>query len=179
MRLPSESHRRHRAGYGRSVAPSFGRPARRGFFPPGPRCDGFVFREVSRVFKVKGEGSAKGVGAGKRFPRRLTVRLTEEELAVVTERAARARLSLSRYAATCSVRGKLPPLRDCLPPDPKDRAQIEGLVYEIRKAGVNLNQLARRRNRAAFDLGTAPSATETERAAGLAARLLRLLRNRL
>ena len=115
----------------------------------------------------------------KRFPHRLTVRVAACELAAIAERAARARLSASRLLVESALRGKLPPMREALPASPQDRAQIELLMTEIRKVGVNLNQLARRRNRARFGLGGAPSLTEVERAAGLAARLLKLLKNRL
>ena len=116
---------------------------------------------------------------GKRDPHRLTVRVAASELATIAERAGRARLSASRYLAECALRGKLPPMREALPASTQDRAQIEGLMAELRKVGVNLNQLARRRNRARFGIAPAPSLTEVERAAGLAGRLLVLLRNRL
>ena len=115
----------------------------------------------------------------KRFPHRLTVRVAACELAAIAERAARARLSASRLLVESALKGKLPPMKEALPANPQDRAQIEALMTEIRKVGVNLNQLARRRNRARYGLGGAPSLTEVERTVALVGRLLKLLKNRL
>lgn len=114
-----------------------------------------------------------------RYPKAITVRVTEEEHRQINEWSARASLSASRYLVRRGLSQRLPPLREAFPPKPEDRRQIELLAAELRRIGVNLNQLAKRSNLARIFGGAGPSRSGVERAASQAEALLRILRNRL
>ena len=114
-----------------------------------------------------------------RYPKMVTVRVTEEEHRGLTERAARSGLSTSRYLVRCGLGLRLPALRDAYPPNPDERRHLVLLLAELRKVGTNLNQLARRSNRARLFRGFGPPKSQIERASGQAGALIRLLRHRL
>ena len=114
-----------------------------------------------------------------RYPKAITVRVTQDEHRRIGEWAARASLSASRYLVRRGLSERLPPLRDAYPPSPEDRRQIEFLVSELRRVGGNLNQLAKRSNRARLLGGHGPAQDQVERAASQAGALLRILKNRL
>ena len=114
-----------------------------------------------------------------RYPKAITVRVTEDEHRRIGEWAARASLSASRYLVRRGLSERLPHLRDAYPPNPEDRRQLELLVSELRRVGDDLNRLARRSNRARLLGGRGPAHEAIERAASQAGALLRILRNRL
>ena len=72
----------------------------------------------------------------KKYGLRPSVRATDDELCELRKRAKSAKLSLSRYLVECG-------LRSGNPPDPRERELRERALFEVRKAGVNLNQVAR------------------------------------
>jgi len=73
------------------------------------------------------------------YEQRLTIRATRDEWELLGARAQAAQLSVSRYLIETG-------LTSANPPTPEARAERERLLYELRKIGVNLNQLARRAN---------------------------------
>ncbi len=113
------------------------------------------------------------------YPKSITVRVTLEEHQQIGEWADRVNLSHSRYLVTKGLGRRLPPLRDTMPASPDDRRQIEFLMIELRKIGVNLNQLAKNYNRARIFGHSGPSSIAVERASSKAEALLRILKNRL
>jgi hypothetical protein len=70
---------------------------------------------------------------------RLTVRLTDEEQHRICDRARVAGPSASRYLVEAG-------LAATAPPDPGERALLEGALFHLRRVGTNLNQIARRLN---------------------------------
>lgn len=85
------------------------------------------------------------------YPVPIFVRATEGEAKAIRARAIRSGRSVSRYLAELGAREDGVPL----PPRPTDAelAELSALRYELRKVGVNLNQLAHRENSA--DVGGA------------------------
>ncbi len=114
-----------------------------------------------------------------RYPKAVTVRVTLDEHAQIRERAGRARLSDSRYLARCGLEKRLPPMSDRTPPTEEERKDLEFLLFELRKVGTNLNQLAKRTNSARLLGRTPPPLARVEQAASMVEGLLRLIRKRL
>lgn len=112
------------------------------------------------------------------FPKRVTVRCTVTERDQLYERAGRARLSASRFLVRVGTGVKLPPISDRKPPTDEERKDLEFLLYELRKIGVNLNQIARASNLARLMGRRAPSGRIESSAAAVEA-LVRLIRKRL
>jgi len=73
------------------------------------------------------------------YHHRLTIRATKTERKHLGERANAAHLSVARYLVEAA-------LTSANPPTPETRAERERLLFQVRKVGVNLNQLARRAN---------------------------------
>ena len=113
------------------------------------------------------------------YPKAITLRVTAAEHEALMRRALLARMSASRYLTAAGLRGKAPPLRETLPPNPRQRQELETLLYELRKVGVNLNQLARQQHRARLLGRKGPAPDTVERAAKAVEVLIRLLRERL
>lgn len=113
------------------------------------------------------------------YPRMVTVRVTVAEHAALMQRAARTRLSVSRYLVKAGLRGRPPRLRDTLPPTPAEQAHWEQLLWALHKLGVNVNQLARDANHARLMGWGRPPSAEIDRAARDVQLLLRLIRERL
>lgn len=114
-----------------------------------------------------------------RYPKMVTVRVTLEEHEELLRRAQRTRLSASRFLVRCGLSQRLPPLRDRPAPTPEERRDLEFLLYQLRKVGTNLNQLAKRTNAARLFGRMRPPASKVEQAASAAEGLIRLLRKRL
>lgn len=73
------------------------------------------------------------------YSRHFSVRVNDDELRVLHARATAAGLSLSRYIVEASLaEGRVP--------SPEERRQQEAALFHLRKAGVNLNQIAHRLN---------------------------------
>jgi len=109
----------------------------------------------------------------------VTVRVTAAEHAALMERAARARLSASRYLVAAGLSGKAPRLRETPPPSPEEQVRWEQFLWGLHKLGTNVNQLAREANRARLLGWGGPPSPEIDRAARDVRLLLRLIRERL
>lgn len=133
---------------------------------------------------VESERVARGKGSkrrwnSERYPKAVTVRVTLSEHQEILSRAERARLSASRYLVRCGLSRRLPPISDRPSPSQKELQELEFLLYELRKVGVNLNQLARRQNTTRLIGGMSPPRTKVDHAAGMVEGLVRLIRRRL
>jgi hypothetical protein len=100
---------------------------------------------------------------GRLYPLTMRVRWTRRERDTVRGRAAEAGRSVSRYLVEAATRENGAALVARLTPD--QIAELELLAFQVRKIGVNLNQLARRENEA--DYGTADPPTDEEIAAAV------------
>ncbi len=107
------------------------------------------------------------------------MRVTYDEHQELAERAHAARRSLSRYLIESGLRGRPPKLQSALPPSPEERAILEGLFFQLRKAGVNLNQLAHRENSAAYTDAEPPTDAELREASKAVSELVREIEKRL
>lgn len=67
------------------------------------------------------------------------VRCNKTELENLHNRAAESNLSLSRFLVECSLAAENQP-------DPKERELREKALFELRRAGANLNRIAKRNN---------------------------------
>jgi hypothetical protein len=73
----------------------------------------------------------------KREKSRTTIRATDQEWKAIKSRAADAGRSISRYLVAVGT-------RDGQPATQEERKELSQLLFEIHKAGVNLNQIAAR-----------------------------------
>lgn len=86
-------------------------------------------------------------------PCKISVRLTKEEKKYIAKKARENHISLSEYIRICSQE---PP-----PVSQKEFLEIKmDLIYQLRKIGVNINQIAKKYNE---NLYTAPSAVLMDR----------------
>ena len=69
-----------------------------------------------------------------RYPRRMLVRMTEEERRVLGRRSHAAYLSLSRYLVQTAMEGKAPPTQ-------AEKEQLERLLFLLKRAATILTQL--------------------------------------
>jgi hypothetical protein len=115
--------------------------------------------------------------AGK-YPVVFFVRATAEEADRIHANAAKANRPRTRFLAET---GALEPERLLVPrPSAEELRAIEGLLYELHKIGVNLNQLAYRENSAALAETPDPSTdAEIAQAARAVTGLIEQLRSRL
>jgi hypothetical protein len=114
------------------------------------------------------------------YPKSIVVRVTEDEHREINARAGLSRApSTSRYLAECGLRGRAPELRETPPPTDEQRAQFERLLYELRKAGTNLNQLTYATNLAQKLGAQAPSPGEVSEALRAVTTLVEQIRERL
>lgn len=95
----------------------------------------------------------------KQYPKKILVRLTEAEKETIEKNAKKSELSVSRYLVRSGVgdeRGL----------DPAERELREQAIYELRRVGVNLNQIAYALNAARrTGHGDEPPASEITKAA--------------
>lgn len=92
------------------------------------------------------------------------VRLTLEEHEEITRRAQLARKSAAGFLIHCGLKNRLPPMRKALPAGEDTRAEIEKILREMRRVGVNLNSLQHAYNRVRNTGESAPVREEFERA---------------
>lgn len=74
-------------------------------------------------------------GPQKIYQRVVYARVTDEEWSTIQLRADQAGLSMSRYLVETGLRGKPPPTK-------ADRARLQFLLYQFRRAAVAINQVA-------------------------------------
>ncbi len=110
------------------------------------------------------------------YPVAITVRATKDEARRIKRNARKAGRNRSRFLAELGAADaaaeKLP-----APPSPELVAALEGLMFQLRKAGVNLNQLAHRENSA--DVGGSlepPSEDEVQEGARAVREVAELVR---
>lgn len=113
------------------------------------------------------------------YPKVVTVRVSAEEHAVLTLRAALARTSASRYLATAGLAGKPPRLRETPPPSPEEKQRWEQLLWALHKLGTNVNQLAHATHRARILGRGRPDDRHIDQAARMVQALMRLVKERL
>lgn len=70
------------------------------------------------------------------------VRLTRDEYLEVQERADLARMSASRYLVSCGLNQKIKQVKKARKSVGSDREKLEDLMWQLKKLGRNINQLA-------------------------------------
>ena len=100
-----------------------------------------------------------------RYPKAIVIRVTDEEHREINRRAELARMSTSRYLTHCGLKEKAPKLREQARPSGKQRELLEKLIYEVHKAGSNINQVAYSLNSALLTGGARPESEEIRKAA--------------
>lgn len=70
------------------------------------------------------------------------VRLTRDEYLEVQERADLARMSASRYLVSCGLNQKIKQVKKARKSLGSDREKLEDLMWQLKKLGRNINQLA-------------------------------------
>ncbi len=113
------------------------------------------------------------------YPKVVTVRVSTPEHGEIHRVAGLARLSASRLLVRNLLDQRLPRLLVSPPPSKAERQELEFLLYELHKIGVNLNQLAHRTNRARLMGRFPPPRGKVDAAATAVEGLVRLIRNRL
>jgi hypothetical protein len=93
------------------------------------------------------------------YPKKVLVRLTETEKLTIEKNAKHSQLSVSRFLVRSGVGDKCGL-------DPAERELRERVIYELRRVGVNLNQIAYALNAARrTGCGDEPPASEIAQAA--------------
>lgn len=113
------------------------------------------------------------------LPKRIMVRAAEGEYAEIMKRAALARKSASRFLIYCGTKGRTPKLKQMLPPSPEQRSDLERLLFELRKAGINLNQLAHAYHGSKYTKAEPPSKSELEAASAVLRKTIDAIRERI
>jgi hypothetical protein len=88
------------------------------------------------------------------LPRRIVVSCTDDEYDAIAKNSNTTGLSLSRFLVAVSVRD-LPPITET------ERELLLGLIFQIKKAGVRLDQLAHAQHSSKFTGEPPPSESET------------------
>lgn len=70
------------------------------------------------------------------------VRLTKDEYLEIQERADLTRMSASRYLVSCGLGQKFKQVKKARKSVGADREQLEDLMWQLKKLGRNINQLA-------------------------------------
>lgn len=70
------------------------------------------------------------------------VRLTKDEYSEIQERADLTRMSASRYLVFCGLGQKFKQVKKARKSVGADREQLEDLMWQLKKLGRNINQLA-------------------------------------
>jgi hypothetical protein len=92
---------------------------------------------MSETKREKQKPGRKPKPESKRERPRTTIRATDPEWKAIKSRAAKAGRSISRYLVAVGT-------RDGQPATQEERKELSQLLFEIHKAGVNLNQIAAR-----------------------------------
>ena len=95
-------------------------------------------RETADRAPERNESSLKSaqssLASALRYPRRMLVRMTEEERRLLGKRAHASYLSLSRYLVQTAMQGKSPPTQ-------AEKEQLERLLFLLKRAATILTQL--------------------------------------
>ncbi len=99
----------------------------------------------------------KARGRGRKFVSKILLRVTPSEHQAMKRRAAKHELSLSRYAVTSALERPMPARK-------QEREQITQMLFELRKVGNNINQIAHALNSARLKNAEAPPTAEIQAA---------------
>jgi hypothetical protein len=129
------------------------------------------FAKVEKVEKTKNKRAWKSES----LPRVFTVRADDNEYRKLKELSKKANLSLSRMLieATLFYGLKTPDHVEA------EKRSIESLLFEVRKIGVNLNQITHLLNAAKFENETPPTAFEVGNAIKKVEDVIKELKSRL
>jgi hypothetical protein len=109
---------------------------------------------------------------GKKYDKSALVRCTEPELKKIHEKAKRANLSLSRFLVKSA-------LSDGKVPTAEEQEEIRQLRFELRKIGVNLNQIAYQINTSRHGASEPPPQSEIDEVQKLVEHVLKTLLKKL
>jgi hypothetical protein len=114
-----------------------------------------TFTEVAKVEKVK-KAKNKRAWKSESLPRVFTVRADDNEYRKLKELSKKTNLSLSRMLIEATL------FYGLKTPDhvAAEKQSIENLLFEVRKIGVNVNQITHLLNIAKFENETPPTAFE-------------------
>jgi hypothetical protein len=115
-------------------------------------------------------------GRERLYPTGFPIRCTHKEKEIYA-RAKRANRSASRFLVELGTLEAGQPLAPR--PSPEELAALEALMVQLRKVGVNLNQLAHREHASAYTDIEPPSDGEVREAVRAVEEMLRLIRARL
>jgi hypothetical protein len=133
-----------------------------------------TFTEVAKVEKVE-KAKNKRAWKSESLPRVFTVRADDNEYRKLKELSKKTNLSLSRMLveATLFYGLKTPDHVEA------EKRSIENLLFEVRKIGVNLNQITHNLNVAKFENETPPTAFEVGNAIKRVESVVKELKSRL
>jgi Bacterial mobilisation protein (MobC) len=133
-----------------------------------------TFTEVAKVEKVEKTRNKKA-WKSESLPRVFTVRADDNEYRKLKELSKKTNLSLSRMLieATLFYGLKTPDRVEA------EKQSIENLLFEVRKIGVNLNQITHNLNVAKFENETPPTAFEVGNAIKKVEDIIKELKSRL
>ncbi len=113
---------------------------------------------MNELVEAQQEGQPeKARGSRRRFISKILLRVTPAEHQAMKIQAAKHELSLSRYAVTSALQAQ-PPAKK------QEREQITQMLFELRKVGNNINQIAHALNSARLKNAEAPPAAEIQAA---------------
>jgi hypothetical protein len=107
--------------------------------------------------KQQEEQPQRARGSRRKFVSKILLRVTPAEHLAMKRRAAKHELSLSRFAVTSALQAQ-PPARK------QEREQITQMLFELRKIGNNINQIAHALNSARLKSAAPPPAAEIQAA---------------
>lgn len=113
------------------------------------------------------------------YPKKISVRVTDEEHEEINKHAELRGLSISRYLVTCGLDKRLPKVKENVVKTEQEREQLEMMLRQLWKIGTNLNQLAYGYHISRYIGGKEPDINEVEEAAKEAKELIKEIKNRL
>jgi len=113
------------------------------------------------------------------YPKKISVRVTDEEHKEINDQAELRGISISRYLVACGLSKRLPIAKEKVIKTEQEREQLEMLLRQLWKVGSNLNQLAHSYNLTKLVGGKEPNILEIEEAAKEAKDLIKEIKNRL
>jgi predicted HicB family RNase H-like nuclease len=132
----------------------------------------FLHKEFSKMTDSTEEQSPKKERTKRKFISKILLRVTPQEHSAMKKKAAEHELSLSRFTVESA-------LRDHPPPSRLEREQKIQMLFELRKLGNNINQIARAVNSARLSKQLPPPQKEILAAANSIKDLLAEMKKRL
>ncbi len=123
-----------------------------------PKCMKVVIFYMNELLEAQPEEQLqKARGRGRKFVSKILLRVTAAEHQALKKRAAKHEISLSRYAVTSALERPIPARK-------QEREQITQTLFELRKIGSNINQIAHALNSARLKNAEAPPSAEIQAA---------------